>query len=354
MKDDGPGGAAATAELIGHEAAEAAFEATLSRGRLPHGWLLTGPPGVGKATLAYRMARRLLAAPEELAHCQDPASAVFRMVAGRHHPDLKIIDEPINPEGRRLKTSIPVDLVRQRLDELHRTAARGGRRVLLIDPTVDLGPSTANALLKTLEEPPDGLVVILVAQSYVRLPATVASRCARLRLRPLPAAQVAAAVRRRQPAITAECAAQLAELARGSIGRALELERLDWPTEYGRLVVALGQGGGQVLAVADSLLRLAGKGGVLEAARLLGDVLRRAAHVASGRPPACPLVADEAALLARLPGAASLDRCVALWDKLARSAAEADQLNLDPLQTLVGIVHGLATEPARAGGGSRP
>jgi DNA polymerase-3 subunit delta' len=353
MREDGPAAAAATTELIGHEAAEAAFERALAQGRLPHGWLLTGPEGVGKATLAYRMARRLLAGPDEVARCQDPASAVFRMVAGGHHPDLKVIDEPIRPDGRRLKSNIPVDLVRERLEELYRTAARGGRRVLLVDPPVDLGPSAANALLKTLEEPPDGLVLILVAQSYVRLPATVASRCARLRLRPLPAAQVAAALRRQRPTITAERAALLAELARGSIGRALELDRLDWPAEYARLLAALGQGGGQVLTVAESLLRLAGKGGIREAARLLGDVLRRAAHVAAGRPPACALLADEAALLARLPGAASLDRCVALWDKLARSAAEADQLNLDPLQTLVGIVHGLAAEPARAGGGNR-
>ena len=353
MRDDSAGAVASTAELVGHDWAAAAFERALSLGRLPHGWLITGPRGVGKATLAYRMARRLLAAPAEVARCQDPASLVFRMVAGRHHPDLKVIDEPLTPDGRRLKASIPVELVRLRLEELHRTAARGGWRVLLIDPTLDLGPSSANALLKTLEEPPPGLVMILIAQSYVRLPATVASRCARLRLQPLAAAEVAAALRRRDPAIPGERAALLAELARGSIGRALELERLDWPAEYGRLLRLLGDGSGQVLAVADSLLRLAGKGGIREGARLLGDVLRRAAHLAAGRPPARPLLADENALLARLPGAASLDRCVALWDKLARSAAEADQLNLDPLQTLVGIVHGLAAEPAGAGGGRR-
>jgi DNA polymerase-3 subunit delta' len=320
------------------------LERAVRMDRVASAYLFEGPSGVGKLKCAIALAQTVIGGD----------AAVARRIAEGTHPDVRVFLP--REEGKR---NIQVEQLRSEILPFAQFAPFEAPAAFVIFPEADVSfpehpPEAANALLKTLEEPPDGLVLILVAQSYVRLPATVASRCARLRLRPLPAAQVAAALRRQRPTITAERAALLAELARGSIGRALELDRLDWPAEYARLLAALGQGGGQVLTVAESLLRLAGKGGIREAARLLGDVLRRAAHVAAGRPPACALLADEAALLARLPGAASLDRCVALWDKLARSAAEADQLNLDPLQTLVGIVHGLAAEPARAGGGRRP
>ena len=340
---------AANPLLLGHEAAERRWRQVLDSGRMPHGWLLTGPPGVGKATFAYRMARRLLADPGAAVDSDDPASAVFRMVASGGHPDLKVIDEPISPKDGKPKANVPVELVRLRMDEMYKTAAMDGRRVLLLDPTVDLGASSANALLKLLEEPPPGVVLIIVAQPFVALPPTIASRCARLRLRPLPAATVIEGLHELAPEVGADAAARLAELAGGSIGRALFLHGIDWPAQYGRVLAELGEG--RTLEAADRLLKLAGKaGGVLVAAELLGQVVFRAARHAAGRPPALALSADEPRLLATLAGARSLDRCVALWDKLRSSAVQAEALNLDPMQTLVGLVHGLVTPPA----GGRP
>lgn len=341
---------AANPTLLGHEVAEQRWQRALSSGRMPHGWLLSGPRGVGKATLAYRMARRLLAEPRETGDSDDPTSAIFRMVASGGHPDLKVIHEPIDPKDGKLKSNVPVLLVRQRMEEIYKTAAMGGNRVLLLDSTVDLGISSANTLLKLLEEPPAGVVLIVVAQPFLDLPATIASRCARLRLRPLPASLVVEGLRQLAPAIEPSAAAKLAELAGGSIGRALFLHEIDWPSQYGRVLADLA-GGGRSLEVADQLLKVAGKtGGILVAAELLSHVVRRAARHAAGRPPALPLVADEPRLLAALPGAASLDRCVALWEKLATSAVQAEALNLDPMQTLIGLVHGLVTPPA----GGRP
>lgn len=339
--------------LFGHEDADARWQRVLESGRMPHGWLLSGPKGVGKATFAYRMVRRLLAQAGETAACNDPQSAVFRMVASGGHPDLWVIDEPIHPKDGKLKANVPVDLVRQRMEEVYKTAVMDGRRVLLIDPTVDLGESSANALLKLLEEPPAGVVLIIVAQPFLRLPATIASRCARLRLRPLPARLVVEGMRHVSPDIDAHAAGRAAELAGGSIGRALFLHEIDWPSHYGRILSDLAADG-RVLDVADRLLKIAGKsGGILVAAELLGQVLQRAARSRAGRPVRLALVEDEVRLLAALPGAASLDRCVALWDKLAASAAQAEALNLDPLQTLIGLVHGIATpqggRPASAG-----
>jgi DNA polymerase-3 subunit delta' len=233
------------------------------------------------------------------------------------------------------------------MDEIYKTAAMGGHRVLLLDPTVDLGDSSANALLKLLEEPPAGVVLIIVAQPFLRLPATIASRCARLRLRPLPVPLVVEALRQLAPEIGEGDAAKLAGLAGGSIGRALFLHEIDWPAQYGQVLGDLA--GGRTLEVADRLLKLAGKsGGILVAAELLGHVVQRAARHAAGRPPPLLLSTDEPRLLAALPGARSLDRCVAVWDKLRSSAVQAESLNLDPMQTLVGLVHGLVTPP---GGG---
>lgn len=335
---------AANPLLLGHAAVEQRWRKVLESGRMPHGWLLAGPPGIGKATFAYRMARRLLAGSEAAAS-DDPSSAVFRMVASGGHPDLKVIDEPISPKDGKPKANVPVELVRLRMDEMYKTAAMDGHRVLLLDPTVDLGASSANALLKLLEEPPPGVVLIIVAQPFLALPSTIASRCARLRLRPLPPAAVVEGLRTLAPEIGVDAATKLAELAGGSIGRALFLHGIDWPAQYVRLLAELGDG--RVLEAADRLLKLAGKtGGILVAAELLGHVVLRAARHAAGRPAALALAADEPRLLETLAGARSLDRCVALWDKLRRSAVEAEALNLDPMQTLVGLVHGLVTAPA--------
>ncbi|MFO1066967.1 MAG: DNA polymerase III subunit delta' [Geminicoccaceae bacterium] len=340
-------GPAWTPFLLGHEAAEARFTGLLERNRLPHAWLLSGTQGVGKATLAYRMARLLLAAEAERVRVQDPEHPLFRQVAAGAHPDLKVIDEPLDPKTGKLKSSVPVDLVRLRMEEMYATSMAGGRRVMLIDPDVDLGANSANALLKLLEEPPAGAYLIIMAQHYSPLPVTIASRCARLRLRPLAAAQVTDGLLRLQPELGPARAAQLAELARGSIGRALELHAIDWPGAYGRLLDSMGKRPVPVVDIAEQLLKLAGSQGVLGAGRLLGDYVHRAARFAATGTRPGELVPDEAKRLRALPGVASLDRCALLWEKLAAATRRADALNLEPLQTLIGLVDGLVSSAPR-------
>src|SRR4051794_6873075 len=129
-------GPAWTPFLLGHEAIERKWLRAVASGRLPHAWLISGPRGVGKATLAYRMARRLLAQPDEVGRCQEPGSAIFRMVGARGHPDLQIIDQPIDPKDGKLKSNIPVNLLRLRMEDIYRTPALAGARVLLLDPDV--------------------------------------------------------------------------------------------------------------------------------------------------------------------------------------------------------------------------
>lgn len=206
--------------LVGHAGAEAAFEEALVAGRLHHAWLLTGPPGIGKATLAFRMARRLFAGPGRLAH--DPALPLFRRVAEGSHSDLLTIERELGPKGK-LRTEIVVDTVRAAPAFLHLTPAEGGWRVVVVDGAETMNRNAANALLKVLEEPPARAVLILTCAAPGRLPPTVRSRCRLLRLLPLTEAEMAHVLPLILPDIDGPAQAKLIGLSGGAPGRAVAL-----------------------------------------------------------------------------------------------------------------------------------
>lgn len=187
--------------FVSHREAEQTLLAAATGNRCPHAWLITGPKGVGKATLAHRFARFLLAhpagetpapglfgdalpasAPQTLA--LDVDDPVFRRAVAGGHTDLKILDEDA-VTGR--SGQIPVEAVRSVAPFLRQTAGEGGRRVVVIDALDAINQAGANALLKILEEPPDNAVLILVAHSMGRVLPTIRSRCRLLRLSPLSA-----------------------------------------------------------------------------------------------------------------------------------------------------------------------
>jgi DNA polymerase-3 subunit delta' len=205
------------------EAAEHAFLAALARDRLHHGWLLTGPEGIGKATFAYRAARRLLGAASASALGPlgaAPDDAVSRLVAARSHPDLMVI-ERWSDDGK-ARRGIPVDEAR-RLPEFFSKAPGLSRwRVAIIDSVDDLNPSGANAVLKILEEPPERAILFLVSHAPGALLDTIRSRCRRLAFRPWPDDAVASFISRRTES-SQEDVLRLARMAAGSPGRALQL-----------------------------------------------------------------------------------------------------------------------------------
>ncbi|MGH7152597.1 MAG: DNA polymerase III subunit delta', partial [Acetobacteraceae bacterium] len=210
--------------LLGHRAAEAAVVDALRTGRMHHAWMITGPPGVGKATLAYRFARRLLAGvPRDQSLVLDPADPVFRRVAASAHADLHTIERSINPQTKRQRTEIVVDDVRDGAEFLRLTAAEGGWRVLIVDQADELNRNAANALLKVLEEPPPRAILLLVCSAPGRVPVTIRSRCRRLRLSPLPDAVMAELLACYLPETLIEERDRLIALAEGSPGRALLL-----------------------------------------------------------------------------------------------------------------------------------
>jgi DNA polymerase-3 subunit delta' len=182
----------------GGETVEAAFVGALARGRLHHGWLLTGPEGIGKATFAYRAARRLLGAaadPDLGLLGASPQDRVSRQVAARSHPDLMVL-ERVGEDGKARKV-IPVDDARRLPEFFSKSPSMGGYRVAIVDAVDDMNPNAANALLKTLEEPPERGVLFLISHAPGGLLPTIRSRCRRLRFDPWPEAAVAAFVQER-------------------------------------------------------------------------------------------------------------------------------------------------------------
>jgi len=214
-----------TYELAGQDAAETAFLDAMRRGRLHHAWLLTGPRGVGKATFAYRAARRLLGAkpdPSRGVLGADPDDPVCRRIQARGHGDLLVLTRPYDAKRDRLKGAITVDVARTMPEFFSSTAGEGGWRVCIIDAADDLNVNAANAILKTLEEPPKRTVIFLVAHAPGRLPATVRSRCRRLAFT-APGVDVAADVVARALDIDASEARAAAELSEGRPGEAIRL-----------------------------------------------------------------------------------------------------------------------------------
>jgi DNA polymerase-3 subunit delta' len=305
-------------EVFGYEhgeAVERAFAEALGRGRLHHAWLLCGPEGVGKATFAYRAARRLLGAAADASHGilgSAPDDPVSRQVAARSHPDLMVL-ERVGDDGKPRKV-IPVDEARRLPEFFSKAPASAPFRVAIIDAVDDMNPNAANALLKTLEEPPPRGVLFLVSHAPGGLLPTIRSRCRRLRFDPWDEADVAAFVRGRL-AVNEEDALRLARMAGGAPGRALVLAAagaLAIDTAAHEILRGLPDGDASaLLSLADSFRGAEGAERFQLLFERLADQVRQSAvaGVMAGGPPG--------------------ERWSAVWDMLIRLPREAEGLNLD-------------------------
>jgi DNA polymerase-3 subunit delta' len=219
--------------LIGHGEAEAAVIAGWAGGKLHHAWLIAGSRGIGKATLAYRIARFLFAQPDPPPAGTAPPHdlgvsadhVAFRHMVARSLPDLLVIEPAYDLKKKQVRGEISVDEARRTTEFFARTAVGGGWRVAIVDAADDLNPNSANALLKVIEEPPARTVFLIVAHAPGRLLTTIRSRCRRLELQPLDPRGVAEVIEG-LPDVAAEkpgAVATAIALSAGSPGRALEL-----------------------------------------------------------------------------------------------------------------------------------
>ena len=352
--------------LIGHEAAEKDYLNAWSSGRLAHAWLICGPRGIGKATLAYRMARHALAqrgagdgVPDMFGAAPPPPSLVmsaddpvFRRVASLGHGDFRIVERGWSDSKQtKRKTVISVDDVREVGAFMSMTPAEGGWRAVIIDAADEMNTNAANAVLKVLEEPPRRALLFLIAHNPDRLLPTIRSRCRRLDLRPLTHAQVTTLLGRYRPDLKPLDVSALAVLADGSIGRAMELADEGGVGLFRDLMALLSDVPHLNVSRLHALCDKALKGDVF---RTLSGLLswwlaRMTATGARGSLEAfAEIVPGERALASRLLAATTPAAWAEVWDRIGYLARRTDAVNLDRKRSLMLML--MAVESAAAPG----
>ncbi len=328
-----------TSALIGHANAEQELAAALASGRMHHAWLLSGPVGIGKATLAYRVATAVLAPPQErdafgLPLSVEPQASAARQVRALSHPGLLVIRRNYNLKDKRFPQSISVEEVRRLRAFLGHRGGDADWRVVIVDTADELNVNAANALLKSLEEPPERTLFLLVTSEPGRLLPTIRSRCRTLDLKRLPSADLEQAVRQALHAAgrempDADAVATLTRLADGSVRRFLSLEaggglslyediyallaglpRIDW-SKLHQLSDTLSAANAQVRFELFFELLM----------ELLARIIRAGARGAGA--------AEDLRVAERFRGVERLATLAEVWETVAREKAETVALNLD-------------------------
>jgi len=303
--------------LQGLDAAVSAFMEAQARGRLHHAWLLTGPEGMGKASFAYRAARRLLGA-KPIVGAADPLASspedpVCRMVAAQSHPDLMVLERM--SEANPTRKSIPVDEARRLPEFFSKAPAIAAYRVAIIDAADDLNVNAANAVLKTLEEPSGRGVLFLVSHAPGRLLPTIRSRCRRLAFAPWPEPELISFIRAHLELDTDD-AQRLAQMSRGAPGRALSLAArgaLDVDRQVEGILQRLPKTDDpELLGLADSFRGAEGGHRFNLLLERLADRLHTAATART-----------------EVGALAAAERWSGAWDRLSRLPDQVEALNLD-------------------------
>ena len=314
---------------------------TIRSGRLSHAWLLSGPKGIGKATLAFRLARFLLADAEAGPGSLDMETThlIFSRVASGGHADLRTVERTINPKTNKLRDEIVIDDVRGIGAFLRLTPAEGGWRVVVIDSADDMNRNAANAVLKILEEPPQRAILLLVSHAPGRLLATIRSRCRTLVLQPLSEPTVLALLADYCPDLDSDERAALETLSDGSVGRALDLAA-DGGVELYRDMLRVLNGlpkldFGELNAFTDIIKdRRDGRGYETVAGLFQWWLARLIRTTGSGHVPA-EVIKGEGALTDRLTRGHALERWLEVWEKSNHLFNRATSANLDRRQVII-------------------
>jgi DNA polymerase-3 subunit delta' len=315
--------------LLGQDEALGRAARAIRSGRPPQGWLIAGPPGIGKATLAYRIARYLLAfgatdrGPADLA--VPPNDPVATLVRAGTHPGLLALKRGLHPDTGKPMTVLSVDEIRRLGSFFGLTSGAGGWRVAIIDTADEMNDQAANALLKILEEPPQRAMLMLLAHAPAKLVSTIRSRCQHLRLRPLPEDVFAAEVERRLPELSGDDRARLLALSGGSLGTALRLVADD---------------GLKLAADAERLIDRAGSPD-FAATLALAERLNRIDRGTDSFGAYVAQILAERILARARENTPDLERWAALHTRIAAGLARAAALHLEPRQTILSAARAL-------------
>lgn len=342
-----------TLRLFGHETAEKAFLDAFSSGRLHHGWLITGPRGTGKATLAWQIARFLLATPDQEDGLFgapprpdslqiDPEHPVSHRIQALAEPGLAAVTRSYNDKGK-LRSDIVVDDIRKLNGFFGLSSADGGRRVVIVDSADEMNVNAANALLKMLEEPPARTTLLLISHQPSRLLPTIKSRCRTLRLGPLGPEDMQVALAQAGTTLP-DMAEHLSALAAGSVGDALRLVNLQGLTLYEELVALIATmprlDRQRAMKLAESAVGTKAADRFELMLNLIDILLSRLARTgATGSPPAPEACQGEAEVLTRLAphplaGRAWADLATLVTDRTRHGQA----VNLDPAALVLDTV----------------
>jgi len=331
----------AQTDLIGHSEIESQLLNEFASGRQHHAIVLGGPRGIGKATLAFRLARFILANPDPSTDIVkdarsltlDPESPIFGKVAAGFHPNLLHLHRPWDERGKRFRTEITVDVVRRTTSFFGSTAAENTWRICIVDAADEMNINAANALLKILEEPPNRALFILIAHQPGRLLATIRSRCRIFSMRALsPTAVQQALDRMPATADTKQSDRQdAARLSGGSLRRAITLLVNDGLTIQRALSTIIAQLPAADVQVTHKFADQVARRGADDAFRLFLDGVHD--HIAL-------TVREEASRSGVDPG--DLNRWAKAWEKIDDQARIALGYNLDRKQFVLDTIHTLA------------
>ncbi|API58137.1 DNA polymerase III subunit delta' [Tardibacter chloracetimidivorans] len=313
--------------LIGHqEQAEPFLEAWRS-GRMPHAWLLAGPQGLGKRRFADAAARHVLAsaagpAVDESRLDVPDSHPTAHLIEAGSHMDMRVLEREVRERTGDRAAGISIDQVRALQPLLQSTPALSPWRAIIVDSIDDLARAAANALLKSLEEPPPATIFLLVSHAPGRLLPTIRSRCRMMRFQPLPDDQIRQVIAMERPDISETELAALLRIAEGVPGKALRYAGLD------------------IAGLAGAIATIEGKG---QAAAAAQTALSRSLSLKAAQPryeAFLELVPAHIAQRARTLTGQPLARALSLWEKARDLAASAVPLSLDP-QSVVFELAGL-------------
>jgi DNA polymerase-3 subunit delta' len=325
-----------TFRLTGQDEALGRASRAVRSGKIPQAWLVNGPRGVGKATLAYRIARYLLrygttdTGPEDLSVPRnDPVSL---QVAAGAHPGLLVLKRGLNPKTGKMMMETSVDVIRRLSGFFGMTAGAGGWRIAIIDTADDMSNEAANALLKALEEPPSRSILMLLSNAPGKLLPTIRSRCQRLGLRLLSEDVLSSELAQYLPKMSEADRTALAKLSGGSLGAALTLadeDMLALAKDAERLVdQAASPNIRELFALTDRVARTTGL------LRAFGSFMVQALE-------------QRIRARAQAEGGAGMRRWIEAWEQVRANFDRATGLNLEPRQTIVSSVRAIGLASTR-------